>query len=197
MWRICLDNINNLGFFSNKTDLDENRPKILGVNLSDMKTDRRSEILICSQLSESLQWEGMPSTEQWLISMIDKIRRYSSRKIVIRSHPRSSTRLELKDVRLETPKKILGTYDDYDIDYNYHCVINHNSGPCVQSAIFGTPIICDQSSLAWPVSDCFENLENISLPDRSKWFLELCHTEWTVPEIASGVPFRRIFEKIS
>jgi hypothetical protein len=194
-WRICLDNINNHGFFSNKHDLDQHRPKNLGVGVGDLQKNRRQEILICSQLAESLQWEGMPSTEQWLTTVVNQIRQHSDRKIVIRPHPRAGIRLNIPNVRIETPRKLPNTYDDFDIDYEYHCVINHNSGPCVQSAIFGTPVICDSSSLAWPVSDSYANLENISLPDRAQWFLELCHTEWTIAEIAAGIPIKRIFEK--
>jgi hypothetical protein len=70
--------------------------------------------------------------------------------------------------------------------------VNHNSGPAVQAAIAGVPIICDSSSLAYPVSDKFENIENIALPDRQEWFLKLCHTEWTVEEIAQGIPLQRL-----
>lgn len=194
-WRICLDNINNRGFFGNEIDVDQNRPNVLGVCLRDLQKNRRPEILICSQLPESLQWEGMPSMDQWINETVEKIKSHCDRKIVVRPHPRSFCKNNFKDVRVEIPKKIPNTYDDFDIDYNFHCVVNHNSGPSVQAAIFGTPVICDQSSLAWPVSDRYENIENISLPDREKWFVELCHTEWTVEEISKGIPARRIFEK--
>jgi hypothetical protein len=71
-------------------------------------------------------------------------------------------------------------------------VINHNSGPCVQAAIKGTPVICDKSSLAYPMSEKWENLENPLLPDREEWFLKLTHTEWTVEEIAQGIPIKRL-----
>lgn len=194
-WRICLDNINNRGFFGNEIDVDQNRPNVLGVCLRDLQKNRRPEILICSQLPESLQWEGMPSMDQWINETVRKIKSHCDRKIVVRPHPRSFFKNNFKDVRVEIPKKIPNTYDDFDIDYNFHCVVNHNSGPSVQAAIFGTPVICDQSSLAWPVSDRYENIENISLPDREKWFVELCHTEWTVEEISKGLPVQRIFEK--
>lgn len=194
-WRISLDNINGEGFFGNQDDLDRSRPQKLGAFLKDIQKNRRDEILICSQLPESLQWEGMPSLDNWLDSMIRKIRLFTEKKIIIRPHPRAIFKNNLKNVQIEIPKKIPNTYDDFDINYNYHCVINHNSGPCVQSAIFGTPIICDPSSLAWPVSDRYENLENISLPDREQWFLRLCHTEWTVDEISKGIPIQRIFQK--
>jgi hypothetical protein len=71
-------------------------------------------------------------------------------------------------------------------------VINHNSGPCIQAAIQGIPVICDSSSLAGILSGKMEKIEEISLPDRDEWFLKLCHTEWTVEEIASGIPIKRL-----
>jgi hypothetical protein len=111
---------------------------------------------------------------------------------VVRPHPRSQIREKFADAVIELPKKVDNTYDEFDINYDYHCVINHNSGPCVQSAIHGTPIICDQSSLAFPVSEKWENLENPQLPNREEWFLKLCHTEWTVEEIAQGIPLKRL-----
>jgi hypothetical protein len=96
-----------------------------------------------------------------------------------------------------SPKIIPGSYDDFDIDYNYHCVVNHNSGPAVQAAVFGTPVICDSSSLAGELSGNIENIESINLPDRTEWFLKLCHTEWTTDEISQGIPLERILKKIS
>jgi hypothetical protein len=62
----------------------------------------------------------------------------------------------------------------------------------VQAAINGIPIICDSSSLAFPVSEIWQNLENPQLPNRDEWFLQLCHTEWTVEEITQGIPLARL-----
>jgi hypothetical protein len=53
-------------------------------------------------------------------------------------------------------------------------------------------VVCDTSSLAFPVSEKWENLENLQLPNRQDWFLKLCHTEWTVDEIAQGIPLQRL-----
>lgn len=196
-WRISIDNINGNGEFGNTIDLDPERPKKIGVNLHLEKNNRRSEILICSQLPESLQWQNMPPMELWIKRVVEQIKKYSDRKIIIRPHPRSFVRVNLPGTQLEIPKKLPHTYDDFDIDYNFHCVINHNSGPAVQAAIFGSPVICDVSSLAHPVSDTIENIEKIHLPDREKWFLSLCHTEWTADEISSGIPLERILKKLS
>ena len=191
-WRIGLTHINNFGIFGNQQDLDLARPQILGVSLQPMNQHRRQEILIACQHSASLQWCDQPSMEQWVKQTIIEIKKYSDRKIVVRPHPRSQIREKFIDAVVEPPIKIQGTYDDFDINYNYHCVINHNSGPGVQAAINGIPVICNSSSLAHPVSEKWENLENPQLPNREEWFLKLCYTEWTVDEISQGIPLKRL-----
>jgi len=195
-WRICLNHIHSHGIFGNDDELDLNRPEKLGVLLKPLTGRRREEILIASQHQQSLQWEGMPPMTQWISDTIQKIKQHTSRKIVVRPHPRSPLNLKIPNVVVETPRLIPGTYDDFDIDYNYHCVINHNSGPAVQAAINGVPIICDSSSLAGSLTGNFSDIDSISLPDRQEWFLKLCHTEWTVNEIAQGIPLKRLESKL-
>lgn len=196
-WRISLNHINGEGIFGNDSDLDVNRPSKLGVSLKPIKENRRPEILIATQHQQSLQWAGQPSMEQWVNNIVKEIRQHSQRKILLRPHPRSKFSVSNREVQMITPQKILGSYDDFDIDYNYHCVINHNSGPAVQAAIHGTPVLCDVSSLAAPMSITWNQLENPVLPDRQDWFLRLCHTEWTVDEIRQGIPLQRLLSKIN
>jgi len=191
-WRISEAHINGLGIFGNIENLDTLRPQKLGIGLHPEKTKRRDEILIATQHSRSLQWQGQPSMEQWIRNTIVNIKHHSSRRIVVRPHPRSQICEKFADAVIEIPKKLANTYDEYDINYDYHCVINYNAGPSVQAVINGTPTICDSSSLAFPVSEKWENLENPQLPDRGEWFLKLCHTEWTVDEISQGIPLKRL-----
>lgn len=192
-WRISLDHVNSLGVFGNHTNLDPDRPKKLSLQLHPIKENRRKEILIATQHQKSLQWQGMPHMEQWVKDTINELRRYTNRKIVVRPHPRSPFAQNFPGSTVEIPRQLPNTYDDFDIDYNYHCVINFNSGPAVQAAINGIPVICDSSSLAGELSGTIENIENISLPVRENWFLKLSHTEWTVDEISQGIPLARIF----
>ncbi len=196
-WRLSIDNINGHGIFANDFDLDQKRLEKLGLKLGAVKNNRKPEILVAAQHQKSLQWHGMPSMNIWVEQTINEIRKYSDRKILIRPHPRSPFSVKLPNTELITPKQLKGTYDNFDIDYNFHCVVNHNSGPAVQAAINGSPVICSSSSLASELSGSFANIENISLPDREKWFLELTHTEWTVEEIRSGYPLTRLLTKIS
>jgi hypothetical protein len=195
-WRVSLNHINSLGKFGNHEDLDSDRPKKLGVNLGAVKENRRPEIMIATQHQRSLQWQGQPPILDWVHSTVKQIRQHSDRKIIVRPHPRSPISLNIPGVEVGLPRQIVGSYDDFDIDYNCHCVVNHNSGPAVQAAIHGTPVICDTSSLAGEISGKFEDIENIKLPDREDWFLRLCHTEWTVSEIAQGIPMQRLMPLI-
>lgn len=198
-WRICLNHINGLGEFANDHDLDHDRPSKLGINLKPFNADRKKEILIATQHNKSLQWEGMPPMDKWLISTIEDIQSRIDMPICIRPHPRSpmpGIEHEFKRVYRQVPKKINGTYDDFDIDYNYHVVINHNSGVPIHAAIAGTPVICDSSSLAYPVTDQIENIANPQLPDRELWLVKISHTEWTLKEIAKGIPIKRLEKHI-
>lgn len=191
-WRISLNNINNLGIFSNSVDLDSSRPGKLGINLLPNNKNRRGDILIAAQHEKSLQWHNQPNMAAWINGKISEIRRYTNRNILVRPHPRSPIGGIISNAKVWQPIKIPNSYDDFDIDYNYHCVVNYNSGPAVQAAIKGVPIICDTSSLASELSGTIENIENIILPDREDWFLKLCHTEWLVDEIAKGIPLKRL-----
>jgi hypothetical protein len=191
-WRISLDNINGLGSFGNEHNLDLDRPKKMGLLLP-LNLHRKHEILIAAQHEYSLQWQGMPTMKTWCEQIILEIKQKTNRKIIVRPHPRSLFTLQLPGVTIEQPTKTPNTYDDFNIDYNYHCVINHNSGPAVQAAIRGVPVLCDSTSLAAPLSITWDALENPNLPDREDWFLKLCHTEWTVDEISQGIPLARLF----
>lgn len=193
-WRLGLNHIIRDGYFGLDKEIDPRRHEKLGLVLKDYQDKRKSSILICTQLQESLQWQGMPSTEKWLRSIIQDIRTHTDRKIVVRPHPRQFFRPALGDFKLELPKKLENTYDDFDISFNHHVVINHNSGPTVQSAINGTPVVCHSSGLAYPVSNEIKNIENLTFFDREKWFLNLCHTEWTLDEIKTGEPLKRLIE---
>jgi hypothetical protein len=196
-WRVGLNHINSKGFFANYNDIDPSRPAKLGVSLYNPSQRRKPEILIAGQHELSLQWENNPPIQQWAETLVRELRTYTDRPIVFRPHPRSrAVSTPIKGTVQDRPVKLINTYDNFNIDYNYHAVINFNSGPAIQSAIHGTPIICDSSSLAFPVSDQIQNIENPTLLDRTDWFLKLCHTEWTVDEISKGIPLVRLLPEI-
>lgn len=190
-WRLSVNNVNRLGYFG-QGPIDNDRPKKLGIELKPIRLKRRSEILIACQHKQSLQWPNTMSTESWITDTVKKLKTKTDRDIVIRPHPRCAINPNIPGVSINYPRKILNTYDDFDFDTDYHAVINYNTGPAIAAAINGTPVICDQSSLAFPVSDDIDNIEDPRLENREQWLIDLSHKEWTIEEIADGIPQQRL-----
>lgn len=194
-WKVAVNNITNQGIYPEMVDPD--RPKKLGIVADRAKINKDLPILIALQQTESLQWDLKKSAEQWVTDTVTKIRRFTDRQIVIRPHPRARFHMpNLSNTVLETPKKIINTYDDYDLNFDYSAVINHNSGVAVQAALRGVPVVTDNTSLAYPVSMPLSSIDIPYLPDRDQWIQKISHTEWTVDEIAQGTPLRLLIDKI-
>jgi hypothetical protein len=184
-WKIAVNNITADGYYGHLENLDWDRPKKLALTVPQMFTPKNT-VLIVVQNSHSLQTQSLQSIDQWLTDTVQHIRTYSDRPIVVRPHPRSRINTVLSNVHVETPKKLVNTYDSFDIDYQHHAVINYNSGAGVQAALSGATVIVDRTSLAAPVSIDMCNIEHPVAIDRDRWRVEIAHTEYLVEEIERG-----------
>ena len=191
-WKIALNHINRLGYYGHTENLDMDRPRKLGISLA-INLSRNPAILIAAQHRFSLQLANQVH-EEWIIDQIKAIREVSDRPIVVRPHPRSPIEVGLLDqtITVEKPQKIEGTYDDFNMHFDYHAVVNYCSGPGIQAAISGTRPIVSPYSLAAPVSVFMEDLEKPYDIDRDQWLVEICHTEYTVKEIEQGLWIQRL-----
>lgn len=191
-WKISVNHINALGYYGHKDNIDYNRPKFLRLQLGKI-SKRRPEILIAAQHSKSLLLQGIDQT-QWINQTVIKLRQHTDRSIIVRPHPRSSVcfGLLVPNIVVQVPTKILPSYDHYDLDVAYHAVVNFNSGPGTLAAIAGTRPMVDETSLAFPVGIDPTQIENDYVHDRYQWFVEICHTEYTLDEIANGVWLDRL-----
>ena len=192
-WKIAVNNITADGYYGHTENLDWDRPRKLGISQA-VTAFHRPEILIAAQHQHSLQVQDLPSIEAWIYKQIVRIRQFSDRPIVVRPHPRSvlNTRLLPSDVVFEEPNPLANTYDSFDMHFDCHAVVNYNSGTGIQAAISGTRPIVDMSSLAYPVSVSYAELEQPYLIDRDRWLVEICHTEYTLNEIQRGTWLKRI-----
>jgi hypothetical protein len=177
-WKIALNHVNALGYYGHQSNLDPDRPEKLGIALLN-NTLSHNQILVAGQHNQSLQLQGVDQ-EAWLMEQINKTA--DGKRVVIRPHPRCALDRSRfpRDVVWQLPKKIVDTYDSFDIGWNFDAVINYNSGPGIQAVIAGVPAVVDQTSLAHNVTD------------RRQWLIEICHTEYTVEEIESGSWIKRI-----
>ncbi len=189
-WKIAINHITADGYYGHTENLDWDRPRRLGISLA-INVSRNPRIVIAAQHARSLQVTGLVSMEGWIIDQVERLRTVTDRPIVVRPHPRS--RLDQAglvhlppDVIIEQPVKIVDTYDSYNLAFDCHAMVNHNSGPGIQAALAGTRPIVDRSSLAHPVSIDLHNIEQPYTADRDQWLTEICHTEYSIEEIARG-----------
>ena len=195
-WKIALNSITATGYYGHTENLDWDRPRRLGISLA-INLSRNPRIVIAAQHARSLQVTGLVSMEGWVIQQVERLRTITDRPIVIRPHPRSALDwaglVHLpQDVVIEQPVKIDNTYDSYNLAFDCHAIINHNSGPGIQAALAGTRPIVDSTSLAYPVSIDLQDIEQPYTADRDQWLVEICHTEYTVAEIQQGSWLRRL-----
>jgi hypothetical protein len=173
-----------------------NRASVLGLSTKPW-TNSGYNIVIACQRSDSEQWAGQPPTVAWLTETARKIRQYSDKPMVIRPHPRQRI-ANIPGCVIESPQPVPGTYDSFNYDQclkTTWAVINHNSGPGTQAILNGVPAFVDSTSLAAPVANLgLAQIENPLRPDRTQWIEQLAHTEWTIPEIESGLPLQRLLK---
>ncbi len=186
-WKIAVNNITAEGYYGHHINLDWDRPRKLGVSLADLPMSQ-PHIIIAAQHHASLQVADIHTMESWITDRVLQLQAITDRPIIIRPHPRSrlvESRLP-SGVKIQHPRHIDGTYDDFDMHYNCHAVVNHNSGPGIQAAIGGVRPIVDASSLAHPVAIPIQDIDRPYDVDRDQWLTEICHTEYTLDEIRRG-----------
>jgi hypothetical protein len=194
-WKMGINGVNARAWWGEGTEPD--RVRKLAVRLQPWHPG--DHILIAMQRSDSEQWAGLPPAEQWLRQTIDRIREHTDRPIVVRPHPRQKLPF-MPGIKIQQPQALRGTYDEFDFLGNTGrawAVINENSGPGSQAVIHGVPAFVGAYSMAAPVSNQdFAQIEKPLMPERAEWLEQLCHTEWTLGEIRSGLPIGRLMGRL-
>lgn len=195
-WKVAVNCITARGYYGHKENLDWDRPQKLGISLA-INVSRNPRIIVAAQHSRSLQVDGLPSMEEWIVEQVRQLRTVTDRPIVVRPHPRSPLNAAglahlPPDIVIEQPVKIANTYDSYNLAFDCHALVNHNSGPGIQAAMAGTRPVVHHTSLAHPVSLNIADIEQPYMVDRDQWLVEICHTEYTVEEIEQGTWITRL-----
>jgi hypothetical protein len=191
-WKVAVNNITAQGYYGHQEGLDWDRPGKLQISLS-TQTVSRPNVVVALQHNRSLQVQGI-DINNWLIETLQQIRCHTDRPVIVRPHPRCKFTLPNlpKNVTVEIPQSVPQTYDSFDMHYNCHAVVNFNSGPGTQAAIAGVRPLVDVSSLAAPVGIDFVELESPYQTDRESWLVQICHTEYTLEELARGIWLDRV-----
>lgn len=197
LWKVSVNGINGSAIFG-PNGMNSLRREQIGLKIKPWK--QSSDIIICVQNGLSLQWESMPSTTQWVEDMIAKLRTYTDRKIIIRSHPRwrYQSNQKFNNVNIEHPVSNNESINFKNSLNSAWAVLNWSSNPGVVAALEGIPVFVGPDSLARPVGNLnFENIENPMMSDREQWANDLAYTEWTVDEISSGKPLERLLSSLT
>ena len=193
-WKVGLNGINRQADFGTK-DNDDSRAKLLEINYKPWRQDGE-HILICLQQDKSEQWKNQPALDQYVRNTVLEIRKYTDRKIIVRPHPRCPllNLPVLDNVGYEVPKQIANTYDDFDLNFtNAWAVVSYSSNPGIHAVLNGIPAFVGEQSLAYDVANKdFSTINEPLMPERQQWLNDYANTEWTVDEIAQGLPFSRL-----
>jgi len=192
-WKLAVNHITRDGYYGHECNLDWDRPRQLQISLA-TQVNPRPEIIIAAQHRNSLQVTGIDSMESWVLMQIQQLRNSTDRPICIRAHPRSPLQMPYlpQNTTIEVARPVANTYDSFDMHFNYHAVVNHNSGPGIQAGIAGCRPIVAHSSLAYPVAVGYADIEQSYNVDRESWLIKICHTEYTVEELRQGLWLKRI-----
>ena len=201
-WKVGLNGINRDAYWGNTSSYDNGRAVSLGLKLKPWRTEGKY-ILICGQHDKSLQWTHMPAMSKWVINTIEEIQKYTKRPILFRPHPRCSLPYienEFENVQRQTPRYVNGRYDDFDMDFkDIWATVSYSSNPGIHSILEGVPSFVSTHSLAYPVAndiDFLQDIENPHMGERENWLNEYAHTEWTIEEISQGLPIKRLTSKL-
>lgn len=156
-------------------------------------------IIICGQHDASEQWLNKPRMGKWIEQQIIEIRKYTTRPILVRPHPRNQIPFNEKkfdNVKVRLPKRDHRTYDDTDFKAvlaRAWAVVNHSSNPAMEAVINGIPVFVSESSLCHDVGNVnIADINTPAMPNRVQWAHKLSYTEWFEDEIRQGMPWKRI-----
>jgi len=196
-WKVAINNITAEGYYGHTQDLDWDRPARLNINLGTVHRPG-SHVVIAAQNSASLQVQDLSSMETWIAQQVALIRDHTDREIRIRPHPRCRLAVSQlpQGIIVESPRRVPNTYDSFDMQFDCHAIINLNSGPGIQAAVQGVRPIVHSSSLAHPVSVSIKDIERPYDLNRDQWLVEICHTEYTLEEIAQGIWLKRLSDRL-
>lgn len=140
---------------------------------------RRGNILVCDQ--RSIGSKLMASPRGWGERTVKRLQQMTKRYVKLRPHPGKAGVHGTPPVPLE--HDLAGT----------HAVVVWSSNAGIAALRAGIPVFYDAPRWIAEASAhrlAEADIENPLLPDRRPGLLQACSNEWSVDEIASGLPFR-------
>jgi hypothetical protein len=179
------------GFYFDK-DIDPSRWNKISQDLNIRLNPYRTvgdHILICLQRHGGWSMRGL-STVDWVNQTITKIRQYSSRPIVVRTHPgdkkiKSILKINHRDIIVSNKERLI---DDLQ---NAWATVVYNSSPSVASLVEGIPTFLtdpqpEHSQTFGIANTDLSKIENPIMSNRQQWVEKLAMCHWNFEELRSG-----------
>ena len=167
--------------------------KDTNIKLEDYKA-AGNNILIMLQRNKGWSMKGL-DVQQWALSTIKEIRKYSDRPILVRAHPGDKLAKNYLDPRNTIIKNIpgvqispIGTPVDKDLQQAW-AVVNHNSSAIVGPLIKGYNCFttdAESSQCAEVVNTNFSMIESPQQFDRQSWLERISMFHWKFSELEDG-----------
>ncbi len=200
---VGFDGIKNNGQYYNK-DSPPDRFRELNIELKPWKNDiDGTHILILGQntIGTSVQnYDIIP----WTQRLVEKIQRVSDRPIIYKCHPSQTTIPKLPDnCRIAPAKEQLNKYLK-----DAHHTICYSTNGSVESLIAGIPVItCAKINIAFSITDHtfdkyayiipIENPFKISEYGKQRFFNDLAYSQWSIEEMAIGLPWKHLLPHVN
>lgn len=201
--------LNNHGMF-NHGNHGNDRTQKLGISWEGWKNKDDGKILLMLQLPGDASLRGI-NMYAWAANTIEKIRKTSSRKIVVRTHPshipkdadefyKFSFDLLTKYKNIEFSSGKEKTIKDEFADC--YCSVAYTSGSAIDSILAGIPVlVTDPGNFAFDISSNYleeiENLKKVTAGEINAWIDNLSYSQWTPDEMESGEVWSHIKPLVS
>jgi hypothetical protein len=186
-------------YFDNNIDTTrwETISKKLNISLQDYRTNGKY-ILICLQRVDGWSMCGN-NIQIWLDKTVKIIKSCTTKTIVVRKHPGDRNQDKIVMPLGVRVSKNVSLTDDLASAW---ATVTFNSSPGVASLIQGVPVFVTdpipERSQVWPV--CNTDLTTITNPvlhDREPWIHKLCQSHWNDDEVASGLAWKFMRDRIN
>lgn len=190
--------LNNHGTF-HLGNHNSSRKELLNIQWNGWRNDPNGNILLMLQLPGDASLRGI-STYDWAVKTVQRIRNYSQRKIIIRTHPSHNPK--------DTDEYYKFAYDlminHTGVSFSFgnaktvqeelktaYCTVAYTSGSAIDSILAGVPVLAvDPGNFAFDISSHYvEEIENLKLADTAvvnQWINNLSFSQWSIEEMQNG-----------
>lgn len=185
-YHVGWNGLNGRADFCNE-DMPDDRWRALGVKLELHRTSARVgiDVVVCGQVPWDASVQDLDHVEWCRSTVSELVETRPNNRVIFKPHPNMG---EETFGIVDAP-----TVSDYHVTPDVFCVVTHNSNAGVEAVIAGIPTVaCDLGSMAWPVvSHGITPLLQWypTYEAREQWAANLAYAQWTLDEIAEGLPY--------